>query len=438
MIFENMQSLENRMTRRFRTGWFAVITLAMLTSAWGHARAAARQVDEYQWEGVNRIVAIGDLHGDFDNYLETLKLAGLVDRKGKWVGGDTHFVQTGDIPDRGPDTLKIIEHLENLEQQAQRKGGRVHSLIGNHEAMNVYGDLRYVHKGEYQAFVTRNSASLRDRLFELHLQQIQAQDPDAYASLPTDYRAQWNLRHPLGWVEHRQAWDPAWNPEGKLANGVWGRKVAIRINDLIFVHGGISGFYCQNSLESMTEKVVGNLRHFDPQNTGVLEDDFGPLWYRGLSGVQPEAPAETVDAILAHHGVKHIVVGHTPTRGVVWPQYQGKVVMIDSGISRAYGGHIAYLEVTPEGLFAGYPNARLPLPVGDADRLAYLERVIELNPENPYLQERLEQLMHPPEPESTPEATDSGEAPGSDAEDSEETAGPEATASTIPICGIAR
>lgn len=379
----------------------------------GQVGADARQISEFHWEGVDRIVAIGDIHGDYDKYMETLRLAGLIDKKGKWAGGKTHFVQTGDIPDRGPDTLRIIEHITKLEKQARRKGGRVHSLIGNHEAMNVYGDLRYVHKGEYEAFVTRNSDNFRERYYELYIASIEKNDPERFATLPEDFREQWNAVHPLGWVEHRQAWDPAWNPEGKYANWVMERKVAIKINGNLFLHGGLSGFYCQNSLESMTEKVVGNLRQFDPANAGILEDEFGPLWYRGLSGVDPHALPETVDAILAHHDAQHIIVGHTPTSGVIWPRYDSKVFIIDTGISRAYGGHVSYLEITPEGYFAGYPLGKLELPGSDSGAIAYLEKVIALDPENPYLQERLEKLTHPvpaPVPAAVPEETEGEQA----------------------------
>jgi len=73
--------------------------------------ADAREVDDFHWQGVDRIIAIGDLHGDYANYIAALRAAGLVDKKGKWSGGKTHLVQTGDIPDRGPDTLKIIDHI---------------------------------------------------------------------------------------------------------------------------------------------------------------------------------------------------------------------------------------------------------------------------------------------------------------------------------------
>jgi hypothetical protein len=403
------------------------------------AFADARQIDEYQWEGVERIVAIGDLHGDYGNYLATLRAAGLIDRKDKWVGGSTHLVQTGDIPDRGPDTSKIIEHISKLAKQAERKGGRVHSLIGNHEAMNVYGDLRYVHEGEYAAFVTHNSEALRDRYYELYLQALETQDPDAFAALPENHREQWNLEHPLGWVEHRQAWDPAWNAEGEFANWVLDRKVAIRINDTLFLHGGISGFYCRNGLDWMTERVRAGLRNYDPAAPGIVEDEFGPLWYRGLSGVEPEAAPETVDAILAHHGVARIVVGHTPTSGVIWPQHGGRVVMIDTGIAKAYGGHVGYLEITPEGLFAGYPEGKLPLPPEGEPLAAYLEDVIGMSPDNPYLKQRLQRLQQPAEAAAEDQQAEAGQAGAGDAGDAtaEQAAG-EAAPVAMPICGIAQ
>jgi len=400
--------------------------------------AGAREIDDFRWEGVERIVAIGDLHGDYKNYLEVLRIAGLIDKRGKWSGGKTHLVQTGDIPDRGPDTIKIIEHISKLARQAKKKGGRVHSLIGNHEAMNMYGDLRYVHPGEFEAFTNRNSGALRDRYFKVYMQNREAQDPEGFVALPEDYREQWNLKFPLGWVEHRQAWDPAWNPEGEIATWVLERKISIKINDTIFLHGGISAYYCQNSLESMTEKARASLGHYDPKNPGIIEDEFGPLWYRGLSGVEPYALTATVDAILEQQGVRHIVVGHTPTSGVIWPRYNAKVVMIDTGISQAYGGYLGYLEISPEGLFAGYQGGKLPLPSRDEGLVSYLEKVIGKDPENPHLQKRLEILLHPviAEPERTEETAAQDEvgavAPA-------ETAISEAPVpKPMPICGISQ
>ena len=409
---------------------YALVVL-ILVAQW--ANAAPREVDEYHWADVDRVVAIGDLHGDFDNYMAVLQAAELVNARGKWIAGATHLVQTGDIPDRGPDTVRIIQHMGKLAREARKKGGRVHNLMGNHEAMNVYGDLRYVTAGEYAAFVTRGSQSLRDRYFEVLLQSLEARDPAAFAALPADFREQWEKEHPLGWVEHRQAWDPAWNPEGEYVKWVMDTKVAIQINDMVFLHGGISGQYCRNSLASLTDMVQHSLFNYDPRSPGILEDEYGPLWYRGLSGVAPEAAPETVAAILEQRGASHIVVGHTPTNGVIWPRYDGRVIQIDTGIGKAYGGHIAYLEATPEGLFAGYRSGKVPLPAADDQRAAYLEQVIELAPGNPRLEQRLQEMQALPEGQSAAEAEAAAGSPppGTVAEGA-------ASGPVMPICGISQ
>jgi len=121
------------------------------------ASAKAKKIDDYHWTGVERVVAIGDFHGDYDQYFKVMQSAGLINKSGKWIAGKTHFVQTGDLTDRGDHSRKIIDHLVKLAKQAKKKGGYVHLLIGNHEAMNVVGDLRYVTAGEFKAFEGRNA-----------------------------------------------------------------------------------------------------------------------------------------------------------------------------------------------------------------------------------------------------------------------------------------
>lgn len=354
--------------------------------------AGPRQVDAYHWTDVDRIVAIGDLHGGYDGYLSALRAAGVVDKRGRWIAGDTHLVQTGDIPDRGPDTRRIIAHMAGLAKQAARKGGRVHNLMGNHEAMNVYGDLRYADAGEFKAFASSRSAALRERYFDALMKDLESRDPQRRAELPADFREQWEREYPLGWVEHRSAWDPRWNPEGELYQWVMQTKVAIQLNDLIFVHGGISSDYCQNSLESLSTMAHAALRRSEPGQLGILEDQRGPLWYRGLAGAAPATSVETVDAILERNEARHIVIGHTTTGGVIWPRLDGRVIMIDTGIGPAYGGHIGWLEVTSKGLVAGYRRGSLPLPTEDDLRLDYLDAVMALQPENDALGKRRDAL----------------------------------------------
>jgi len=412
-----------------------------VTAILAHALAWAgpRQIDDHHWEGVGRIVAIGDVHGDYDNYIAVLRAAGLVDARERWSGGETHLVQTGDIPDRGPDTKKIIEHMGTLARQATRRGGRVHNLMGNHEAMNVYGDLRYVTPEEFGAFATSRSGRLRDRYFEIYMARLEESDPERFESLPDDFREQWEAAHPLGWLEHRQAWNPGWNPDGEMFEWVMSARVAIRLNNLVFVHGGISSAYCANSLESLTDQAREALRRDDPDDLGILADEMGPLWYRGLSGGAPEARPETVDAILEQHRASHIVVGHTPTGGVVWPRYGGKVIQIDTGLSTAYGGHIGYLEVTPDGLFAGYRAGRVPLPAGDDGLAAYLQRVARMHPDNDSIAERLTRLKASLGSNQASEdlaASDAAVAEATDAAAGKPAGGENAGAAPAPICGI--
>ena len=119
-----------------------------------------------------RIVAVGDLHGDYEAWIDIARDAGLIDAKKKWIGGKTVLVQTGDITDRGADSLKIIRHLQKLDGEAKAAGGRVIVLLGNHEAMMVTGDYRYVTPGEIAAFADRNSKARRDAAFDANAKAI--------------------------------------------------------------------------------------------------------------------------------------------------------------------------------------------------------------------------------------------------------------------------
>lgn len=350
--------------------------------------AAPRQIDAYRWEGVERIVAIGDIHGDYEAYLSVLQTAGVVDQRGRWKAGTTHLVQTGDIPDRGPDTRKIIEHMAQLAKEAKKRGGRVHNLMGNHEAMNVYGDLRYAVEGEFAAFADARSAERRERYFEAVMAELKARDPERVAKLPPDFRAQWDKAHPLGWIEHRMAWDPRFDAKGAMFRWVMETEVAVQLNDTIFLHGGISHAYCGNTLESLTTMAHAQLREGDDGELGILEDPLGPLWYRGLGGTAPATRRATVDAILDRHGASRIVIGHSVSNGVIWPRLDGRVIQIDTGMSRAYGGHVGWLLIEDGRLVAGYRGGQVPLPADDAERLEYLDAVIALQPGNAGLLER--------------------------------------------------
>ena len=409
----------------FKAVPFAFFALAALLCGMVSADEAA-----LEWNGVPRIVAIGDLHGDYEQYLKVLTDAGLISKRGKWTGGDTHLVQTGDVTDRGPDSIAIIEHLEALKKQARRKDGRVHTLIGNHEAMNSYGDLRYVHPGEYAHFTNRRSASLREMQWDYTLAQLEQTQAETLATLDLEqYRKEWEQQYPLGWVEHRNAW----MPDGEYGQWLLENPVAVMVNGSIFLHGGISASYCHMSLREMTDQAHQELRHFNPQAPGMIEDPMGPLWYRGLAEDDEQMLIPVVEAILERYEAERIVVGHTPTGGVVWPRFQGRVVANDTGIAAHYGGHEGFLEIVGDTAVAGYGDQRLELPRDDAGREDYLKAVMALQPGNELLAERLQWLQSSA---AGPSDSEAGAPPAEDEAGSAQAQGAKAEASDAGAVGV--
>ena len=360
-------------------------------------QAKAKKIDDYHWTGVERVVAIGDLHGDYEQYINVMRSAGVLDKRGNWSGGKTHLVQIGDITDRGAHSRKIIDHLVKLAKQAKRKGGYIHMLIGNHEAMNVIGDLRYVSEGEFKAFTTRNSARLQDRQWDSQLEWMKVNTPTFEELDLVAYRQEWEKTVPLGWVEHRTAWVLS----GEYGSWVKENPVAVQINDTIFLHGGISAKYCKFSLRSLTEQVIAGMKSFDPAVDSIVDDPLGPLWYRGLA-TEDEAGvfSQTLDNILTRYAAKRIVIGHTPTGGVVWPRFDQRVVANDTGIASYYGSHTGILELTADGATAIYGERRIPVPTRNSERTDYLRVVIEADSNNTQLKQRLERMLAPPPSET--------------------------------------
>ncbi len=334
-------------------------------------------VSQDTFPAVERIVAVGDVHGDFGQFVTVLRQTGVIDEKNHWAGGRTNLVQTGDVPDRGPDTRKILEFLMELGPQAEKAGGQVHALIGNHEAMNIVGDLRYVTPGEYAAFRSPNAEALQQRAFKALADSTRKND--------AAYRDQWLAEHPLGWVEQRLGY------EGNGRYGTWirGHNAVLRIGDYLFLHGGIGPKYAEQTLADINAAVRHSL---EPGADGAAAmDPEGPLWYRGLTGGDDAPLAADVDRTLARFGVKHMVIGHTVTAGAVMTRYDGKVIMIDVGLSAVYGGPPACLVIEKGVPYALHRGQKLALPMG-GDPLPYLRAAAALDPPPSRLQKLIDQL----------------------------------------------
>lgn len=295
------------------------------------------------------LAVIGDVHGDVEALAAVLKMAGLTNEKGGWAGGKARLVQIGDLPDRAPDTRKVIQLLQDLEKQARRAGGAVHVLIGNHDAMNMYGDLRYVLPAEFAAFAGSGSETTRREYFDRLVEQQKPADLAAF-------RAKFEKETPLGWVEHRRAW----SSEGEIGRWTASHPAVLKIGDTLFVHAGLSPKYAVMKMDDINSRVRTELNDFSKLQGGVTMDEEGPLWWRGFAQGSETELAPHVDAVLASFGVARVVIGHTPGREVT-ARFGGKVINVDVGLSRAYGSNRDCLIMENGQLFHFVQGQKTPL-----------------------------------------------------------------------------
>ena len=334
--------------------------IAGLVIAAALAAAPARAQQSQQ----PRIVAVGDLHGDYSAWRDIARAAGLVGPRGQWTGGRTVLVQVGDVVDRGDQSLKIMRELMRLQKEAPKRGGKVIVLVGNHEAMNIIGDLRYVTPGEFAAFAGPNSAAVRDRLFEAKKKDIEAKYRASNPSMSSAaIRQAWIRETPLGWAEHRLAWAT----DGEIGRWVIRNPAAALVNGNLFVHGGLSAEYANLPLAELNARVAAALKAVDQKPDSIISGPFGPLWYRGLitrdpkitqippqpAGTPPRPSVEQeLATVLKAYGAKRIIVGHSPRLAGIEILFDGRLVRIDSGISSYYRGAPSYLEIVGDKLVA--------------------------------------------------------------------------------------
>jgi hypothetical protein len=364
-----------------------------------------------------RTVAVGDVHGDVERFTAVLREAGLVDASSAWTGGETQLVLTGDLLDRGPRARDVLDLVMRLESQAP---GRVHPLLGNHEAMNLMGDLRYVSSKEYGVYADAGSEALRGARYEswLAFERERAGRLGFEAPVESEAaRTAWMAAHPPGFFERRQAFGPS----GAYGRWLRGLDAARMADGVLFAHGGPSAERLFPSVAALNDQVRRELSRFDelwsslgkagvvwpdltrdqalplvreevdlweaidslpagqvdpaalklrPADTTLGEmrellgspswavlDSVGPLWYRGLATLPDDSLAPRVERILAAYGASHLVVGHTPTSDSrVRERLAGRVFLIDTGLSAVMEGRPSALEIQDGRFTALYPG----------------------------------------------------------------------------------
>jgi hypothetical protein len=353
-----MRSPESRRQRGSSPSGLRNCLLACLALAVFVAPAWAES--EYAFEGARRVVVFADVHGAYPELLSILREAGVIDESQHWRGGATNLVSLGDLVDRGADSRKVLDLLMRLEGEARESGGSVHVLLGNHEVMNIAGDLRYVSAGEFIAFAGPDD----DRLREDAWQRVLAGEPAAV-------RADFDSAYPPGYFAHREAF----SPQGRYGAWLLAKPFLITINDTAFVHAGLPEVVARLGLDATNQTLHAELAEYlrawqaiatelqlvrpvgfleQPQIVAAkgaealskrllaMQDaqvfnPGGPTWYRGQALCYPYTEAENLDAALAKLEVSRVVVGHTPSpTGRVLSRFDGRVVLLDTGMLHSF------------------------------------------------------------------------------------------------------
>ncbi len=318
-----------------------------------------------EWTGIEKIVAVGDVHGDYDSFVKILRGTGLIDKKGHWTGGKTHLVQIGDVMDRGDNAKDILDLIMTLGKEAEKAGGKVHMLLGNHEEMNITGIAfdysGYVTLGQFKSFIPNRYKENQEKKFRKKMKKNHPREADSDSSIDNDLDKYWEDFYK---EIKRQDRHPARKQYTKSFNTIYGRwlvkqNAVIKINDTIFVHGGISQRFSKWKLKEINNRLrleLSDMRravmtsgkaNIEERNRLIIYRSEGPLWFRRLAQYRGKDYVKVVDEILLNLKAQHMVIAHTPQ--IIkedMKRFGGKIWRIDTGISevfRSSGGYLSAL-----------------------------------------------------------------------------------------------
>lgn len=239
-----------------------------------------------------KILAVSDIEGNFTAFRELLQANDVIDKNYNWIFNDGHLVLVGDFFDRGEQVTECLWLIYMLEEKARQAGGHVHFILGNHDIMNLTGDIRYVaHKYK------KNAEALQ---------------------LP--YEKMYDTTSMLGkWLRSKN--------------------IIEQINGILFVHGGISenvlnmkmslqqiNITARNAMQLAKEE----LKEKDTIAYCLLHDGDSPIWHRSYYKKNDATPPHIVDNTLSYFGASRIITGHTVISDTISVHYGGKIINIDS------------------------------------------------------------------------------------------------------------
>lgn len=257
------------------------------------------EIPPYEYPEPQKLLALSDFEGNFDAFYSLLIANCVMDTAYNWTYGEGHLVIAGDMMDRGVNVTQCLWLIYKLEQAAEKVGGRVHFILGNHEVMNLHGIIDYVDP-KYLALAVELSDDKNPRT--------------AYLSLMSQNQ--------------------------ELVKWMYSKNIMEKIGDMLFVHGGISSKLVQSKLKlkrinRTARRMLSTNNALSPaedKDARLINGRMGPLWYRGMAvkhGKRYEkATPEEVEKVLKRFKVNHVVIGHTPMRQMK-TDYNGSVVTIN-------------------------------------------------------------------------------------------------------------
>jgi hypothetical protein len=248
------------------------------------------QVEKSEWSRPKKQLVISDIEGNFQAFRKLLTANKVIDANFNWTFGDGHLLLVGDFVDRGSQVTEVLWLIYSLEDKAKAAGGYVHYVLGNHEIMNLSGDLRYLHPKYVEA------AKLINKQFtELY------------------------------------------GEGSELGRWLRTKNVVEKIGDILYVHGGISQKVYQVEwdaplINKLARPFYADSNYVYPNlETDILYSDYGPFWYRGFYRAgDPALIEKEVDTSLMRFKTDHIVTGHTLVRDTISMWFNGKVFNTDT------------------------------------------------------------------------------------------------------------
>lgn len=232
--------------------------------------------------------AVSDLHGRFDLFAAILKTGEVINDKYEWIYGSNHLVIDGDIFDRGADVLPILWLIYKLEFEAKTVGGRVTTILGDHEEMIMRDNLKYT-------YAKYNTLSQR--------------------AMNMTYGKMWGLTNVMG-------------------NWLCSKNTIQIVGENLYVHAGLSKVFMEREetipeINELVSKSIYLSKEERKNNIRILPISFIVIvitvrcgiveWLR--LAVRKEAD---VDKLLAQYDVKRIIIGHTENSRVKYT-YNKKV-----------------------------------------------------------------------------------------------------------------